>query len=45
VADGASNLLRDVFGEAKNPTRLVYGVASLPLGAPVELEIIFEVEA
>jgi enamine deaminase RidA (YjgF/YER057c/UK114 family) len=45
VADGASNLLRDVFGEAKNPTRLVYGVASLPLGVPVELEIIFEVEA
>ena len=26
-----------------NPSRLVYGVASLPLGAPVELEIIFEV--
>jgi hypothetical protein len=24
---------------------LVYGVASLPLGAPVELEIIFEVAA
>jgi enamine deaminase RidA (YjgF/YER057c/UK114 family) len=45
VADGASNLLRDVFGDAKNPTRLVYGVASLPLGAPVELEVIFEVEA
>jgi hypothetical protein len=33
----------DVFGAAKNPCRLVYGVASLPLGAPVELEIIFEV--
>jgi len=24
------------------PCRLVYGVASLPLGAPVELEVIFE---
>lgn len=44
VADGASNLLQDVFGNAKNPTRLVYGVASLPLGAAVELELIFEVE-
>lgn len=43
VADGASELLQDVFGKEKNPTRLVYGVASLPLGAPVELEIIFEV--
>jgi enamine deaminase RidA (YjgF/YER057c/UK114 family) len=43
VADGASELLQDVFGKDKNPSRLVYGVASLPLGAPVELEIIFEV--
>ncbi len=43
VADGASELLEDIFGKEKNPTRLVYGVASLPLGAPVELEIIFEV--
>jgi enamine deaminase RidA (YjgF/YER057c/UK114 family) len=45
VADGASNLPQDVFGEARNPCRLVYGVASLPLGAPVELEVIFEVKA
>lgn len=44
VADGASELLQDVFGENKNPCRLVYGVASLPLGSPVELEVIFEVE-
>jgi enamine deaminase RidA (YjgF/YER057c/UK114 family) len=43
VADGASDLLQDVFGKDKNPCRLVYGVASLPLGTPVELEIIFEV--
>ena len=42
IADGASELLQDVFGKDKNPTRLVYGVASLPLGTPVELEIIFE---
>jgi enamine deaminase RidA (YjgF/YER057c/UK114 family) len=43
VADGASELLQDVFGKDRNPSRLVYGVASLPLGAPVALEIIFEV--
>jgi enamine deaminase RidA (YjgF/YER057c/UK114 family) len=45
VADGASELLQNVFGKDKNPSRLVYGVASLPLGAPVELELIFEVSA
>jgi enamine deaminase RidA (YjgF/YER057c/UK114 family) len=45
VADGASDLLRDVFGPGKSPSRLVYGVASLPLGCPVELEVIFEVSA
>jgi enamine deaminase RidA (YjgF/YER057c/UK114 family) len=44
VADGASELLQDVFGKDKNPCRTVYGVASLPLGTPVELELIFEVE-
>src|SRR4029077_9281374 len=43
VADAASDLLQDIFGKEKNPCRLVYGVASLPLGTPVELEIIFEV--
>src|ERR1700719_1933527 len=43
VADAASELLRDVFGQDKSPCRLVYGVASLPLGTPVELEVIFEV--
>jgi enamine deaminase RidA (YjgF/YER057c/UK114 family) len=43
VADAASELLQSIFGENKNPCRLVYGVASLPLGTPVELEVIFEV--
>jgi enamine deaminase RidA (YjgF/YER057c/UK114 family) len=43
VADAASELLQDVFGKDKSPCRLVYGVASLPLGTPVELEVIFEV--
>jgi enamine deaminase RidA (YjgF/YER057c/UK114 family) len=45
VADGASELLQDVFGKAMNPSRLVVGVASLPLGVPVALEIIFEATA
>jgi enamine deaminase RidA (YjgF/YER057c/UK114 family) len=43
VADGASELLQDLFGKDKNPCRLVIGVASVPLGTPVELELIFEV--
>jgi len=44
VADAASELLQDVFGKDRSPCRLVYGVASLPLGTPVELEIIFELD-
>lgn len=44
VADAASELFRDVFGEEKTSVRLVFGVASLPLGMPVELEVIMEVE-
>jgi len=43
IADGASELLQEVFGKDKNPCRMVFGVASLPLGTPVELELIFEV--
>ena len=45
VADAASELLRDVFGDDKLPVRMVLGVASLPLGVPVVLEVLFEVEA
>ena len=41
--DAASELLQGVLGKDKSPTRLVFGVASLPLGAPVELEVLFEV--
>jgi len=44
VADGASDLLRDVFGAEKLGVRSVIGMASLPLGMPVELEVTFEVE-
>jgi enamine deaminase RidA (YjgF/YER057c/UK114 family) len=43
IVDGASELLQDVFGKDKNPSRLVDGVASLPLGSTVELEVIFDV--
>jgi enamine deaminase RidA (YjgF/YER057c/UK114 family) len=45
VADAASELLRDVFGEKTVSSRLVFGVASLPFGSPVELEVILEVKA
>ncbi len=43
VADAVSDLFRDVFGTEKTGVRLVMGVASLPLGMPIELEVIFEV--
>jgi enamine deaminase RidA (YjgF/YER057c/UK114 family) len=44
VADAASELFRDVFGEDKMSARIILGVASLPLGVSVELEVILEVE-
>ena len=44
VADGASELLRDVFGEDKLPVRMVLGAATLPVGVPVVVEVLFEVE-
>jgi enamine deaminase RidA (YjgF/YER057c/UK114 family) len=43
VADAVSDLFRDVFGVEATGVRLVIGVASLPLGMPVELDVIFEV--
>ena len=33
---------KDVFGADKMPARLVMGVASLPMGMPIELEVILE---
>jgi enamine deaminase RidA (YjgF/YER057c/UK114 family) len=44
VADGASDLFRDVFGAENMAVRLVIGVASLPLSVPIELEVIFELK-
>jgi enamine deaminase RidA (YjgF/YER057c/UK114 family) len=43
VINGASQLLVDVFGEAGRHARAAIGVAELPLGAPVEVEFLFEV--
>ncbi len=43
VADAVSDLFQDIFGVEKTAVRLVIGVASLPLGMPIELEVIFEV--
>jgi enamine deaminase RidA (YjgF/YER057c/UK114 family) len=44
VADGASELLVSIFGRERISTRAVLGVSSLPLGACVETEIVFEVQ-
>jgi enamine deaminase RidA (YjgF/YER057c/UK114 family) len=43
VADAASELLVSVFGADKTSTRLVFGMASLPVGVCVVLEVILEV--
>jgi len=43
VADGASELLAEVFGSDKTSTRSVAGVTSLPLGVPVVVEMILAV--
>ena len=43
VANGASELLGEVFGEAGTHARSAVGVAVLPLGAPVEVELVVEV--
>jgi enamine deaminase RidA (YjgF/YER057c/UK114 family) len=43
VANGASDLLGDVFGEMGRHARSAVGVLELPLGAPVEVEVTAEV--
>ncbi|MPZ00100.1 MAG: RidA family protein [Actinophytocola sp.] len=43
VVNGASELLGEVFGDAGQHARSAVGVAELPLGAPVEVEMIVEV--
>lgn len=44
VADGASDLFLKIFGAAAGHTRVVYGVYSLPVRAPLIVETIFEIE-
>lgn len=45
VANGASELLRDVFGDAGLGARAAIGVAELPMDASVEAEFVFEAKA
>lgn len=45
VANGASELLRDIFGEAGLGARSAVGMAELPMGASVEAEFIFEAKS
>ena len=45
VVNGASEVLGDIFGSAGAHARSAVGVASLPLGAPVEVELVVEVSA
>jgi enamine deaminase RidA (YjgF/YER057c/UK114 family) len=44
VADGASDLFVQIFGRETGHVRLVYGVQSLPIGTPVIVDTIFEIE-
>ncbi|RNE49022.1 RidA family protein [Corynebacterium alimapuense] len=43
VVNGASNLVGEIFGEAGSHARSAVGVAELPLGSPVEVELIVEI--
>ncbi|WP_309679540.1 RidA family protein [Polaromonas sp.] len=43
VTNGASELLGDIFGDAGKHARSAFGVAQVPLGACVEIELIAEV--
>lgn len=43
VANGASELLGELFGEAGKHTRCAVGVAALPLDSPVEVDLLVEI--
>ena len=45
VINGASQLVRDVFGEAGRHARTALGMAQLPLGASTEIEMILRLKA
>lgn len=44
VINGASQLVRDVFGEAGRHARTALGMAQLPLGASTEIEMILKLK-
>ncbi len=44
VVNGFSDLMVEIFGEAGRHARSAVGMAELPLGVPVEIEMILEVE-
>ena len=44
VVNGASDLLVEIFGEAGRHARSAVGMQSLPMGIPLEIEMILEVE-
>ena len=44
IINGASQLVRDVFGEAGRHARTALGMAQLPLGASTEVEMIFQLK-
>ncbi len=44
VINGASDLFKSIFKENGNHTRAAIGCSSLPLGAPVEVDAIFEIK-
>lgn len=44
IANGASELMVEVFGEAGRHARAAVGTNDLPLGAPVEVEFLVEIE-
>lgn len=45
IVNGASDLIVALFGDAGKHARAAVGVSSLPLGAAVEVEAIFEIES
>ena len=43
IINGASDLIAEVLSEAGRHTRIAVGVASLPFGAAVEIDAVFEI--
>jgi len=44
IANGATDLVVEIFGDAGRPTRAAVGVSSLPRGALTEVQAVFEIE-